>query len=170
MNLSLKGQLCSNINYKENFILIELVYRGIFVNLSFSLTVTLLLGLVWEDRYVTLPLNPNLFLIHEKFQAVIFELYSVFKGSSLSLYLLRIIKRKQQTILNLGWAWCNNFLGKKNSPFSFIDKNILNNYLEYVLKILEIIAKVYQSLGNIFLATKFEGFWFSLQSRLHQKA
>ena len=170
MNLSIKGHICSKINYKENFILIELIYRGIFVNLSFSLTITLLLGLVWEDYQIYIPLNPNLFTIHDKFQTVVFELYSIFKDSSLSLYLLRIIKRKSQIIFNIGWAWCNNFLDKKNPLFSNIDKNMLNNYLEYVLKIIDLMAKVYQSLGNIFLATKFEGFWFCLQSRLAQMA
>ena len=169
LNLSRKGQLCSKINYKENFVLLELIYRGLFSDLSFSLTITLLVALVCEDYHIKIPLNPNLFLIHDKFQAVIFDLYSIFDGTSLALYLLKIKQTNKQAVLNSSWAWCNDFSVDEDLEFSINNNNFLNSYLEYILNILEIITNIYQCLGNVFLASRFEGYWFKLKRRLDLK-
>ena len=162
-SLSLKGELCSKINYKENLVLLEWIYQGTLPTASFSLTVTLLIGLVCEEHCKDVPLHPTLFVSHHNLNSVVLNLYSIFEGSSLSLHLLKIIKRKKHAILNLMWAWCNNFLTNDDTTYYYFDKNVLNRYQDYVLKILEVIIKIYQSLGNVFLASKFESFWFRLK-------
>lgn len=162
-SLSLKGEICSKINYKENLVLLEWIYEGTIPTDSFPITVTLLIGLVCEEQCKDVSLHPTLFLPHQNLNSIVLKLYSTFEGSSLSIHLLKVIKRKKNIILNLMWARCNNFLINDNSKYSYLDKNVLKRYHDYVLKILEVITKIYQSLGNIFLASKFESFLFKLK-------
>ena len=140
-----------------------MIYRGIFNDLSFSVVITLLVGLVCGDQYKEVSLHPFLFPIYNEFHVIISVLYSIFKESGISIYLFKILRKKKHTIFNLTWAWCNNFRKNFSLYFSLIEKKILETYLVYVLDILEIIVKIYQSLGDIFLASKFEGFWFKLK-------
>jgi len=166
-NLTKKGELCSKINYRENLILIELIYHGTLVNFPFKVIITLLVGLVFKDQYPEISLTHCLFSPYKKFQLIVFKLYSVFKGSSISLNLWQIFKKKKKTVLNFTWSWVNNLCLKKNSKI-FLDKEVFKKYLNYVLNILETITKIYQSLGNIFFSSKFENFWFRLKQKLER--
>lgn len=94
-NLTKKGEICSKINYKENLILIELIYHGTLVNFPFKVIITLLVGLVCKEQYPEISLNDCLFSPYNKFQLIVFKLYSVFKGSSISLNLWQIFKKKK---------------------------------------------------------------------------
>jgi len=163
MNLSFKGELCSKINYPENLVLMELVYGGIFAILPFPIVITILIGLICEEQYKETLLHPILLSPFEEFQKIILKLYSITRNSSLSIYILRIVQKKKTTAWNLIWAWFSQYQCKTSPSLNLLNNNIFSKYLEYVLKILEITAKLYQCIGNVFLASKVENFWFRLK-------
>ena len=76
-------------------------------------------------------------------------------------------QKKKKTVLNFTWSWLNNLCLNKKSK-CFLDKDVFKKHLYYVLNILETIAKIYQSLGNIFFSSKFENFWFKLKKKLER--
>jgi len=67
MSVSLKGEICSKINYKENLVILELVYGGAFATLSFPLVITTLIGLVCEEQYKESLVHPNLIFPYQTF-------------------------------------------------------------------------------------------------------
>ncbi len=81
-NLTKKGEICSKITYKENLILIELIYHGTLVNFPFKVIITLLVGLVCKEQYSEISLNHCLFSPYNKFQLIVFKLHSVFNCKS----------------------------------------------------------------------------------------
>jgi superfamily II RNA helicase len=166
LSLSIKGQICAKISYKENLILTELIYQGFFSNLSFCNTITLLVGMVCEEQYKNIPLHPILFFHYKKFKSITKKLYSFFRGSTLSLQPLKIIRREKNEALNWIWVWSNTFTLKNSPNFSFLDKKGLYKYMEYILNLLEITIIIFQSLGNVFLASRFEGFWLKLKKKI----
>ena len=166
-NLTKKGEICSMINYKENLILIELAYHGTLVNFPFEVIITLLVSLVCDEQYSETSLHPCLFSSYNDFQLIVLKLYSVFKGSILSIHLWQIFKKKKKTTFNFIWAWINNLCPHKKFKF-LLSKEVFIKNLNYVLNILEIMAKIYQSLGNIFFSSKMENFWFRLKQKLKE--
>nr|UXY87826.1 RNA helicase ATP-dependent, SK12/DOB1 protein [Cryptomonas curvata] len=154
--LTFKGSACSDLNFEDDILLIELIFSGKFNKLSIEKLTSLIAVFFSQEISFKKKLHPDLEIEMKYFQKIFKKMGTICENTFLYINIIKYLGKIDSTIPNTIYGICQGVNFMEINYTNILIEDTIGKNIKRLNNLLIQLSRVSEKLGNINLSIKFD--------------